>query len=878
MNRLYSRAGAFALSSALCLITVGRLSAQTTAAPATTKPAADEETIQLSPFVVEANEDQGYTAKDTLAGTRVRTELKDVASAISVVTAQFLKDTGAKNSQDLLVYTPSTEVGGLRGNFSGQGGASVYQEVLTNPSSTTRVRGLDSADNTRDYFLTDIPWDGFNVGRVDLQRGPNSILFGVGSPAGIINTSLNGAAFKTAYKVENVTSSFGSQRNLMDVNQVLLDNQLAIRFAAVNDQQRYEQEPAFNNTTRYYGALRFDPKLFNWKDSHTSFRANYENGRVNSNNPRTLPPEDMISPFFLTGNDAYGNPNLNKLTVNQYIPGFGNNSALVNSTYNKGGFAQGRTYWPTVLSYFNGSSPSTPGVQPGLSSGLATQVISGEFTLGWAIDQNGNISPPSKPGNAVNIDGRANFRPLAIPDFQQWAANTAIPGGSYYADVTMSDPSIFDFYHKLLDGDNKREWQNWNAYNLAFSQTFFSDRVGLEAVYDSQTYTEGQIGFLQGVNYAIEIDPNVTLADGSFNPNLGRPYVANSAAAGNTQTTTRRDSTRLTAYGDIRAEDYLGKTTLARILGRHVITGLLDLDHKESKDYQWSQYATDLGWESLNNFDQSTKVSNYRQFDWVDYIGGSLLGASTASGANLGNITNIIAPPSNNSVTYFNSHWNKPTTPGAPGYVNPADPFTYLNSNDGTTVTSTQNNNPANYVGWQTAAVKWENANNPSELPDLVTGGKTLKYRDSSKALTWQAYFFDGDLAATYGWRKDDIVNYATAAPVDATTGVTALNYGTDASSRTTVSGQSRTWGGVYHLPKSIMGKLPGGTTLSFFYDKSSNFKADAPRTDLAGGVLPNPDGDTKEYGVTITTLDDKLSLKVGRFNTVVHNATFNIT
>jgi outer membrane receptor protein involved in Fe transport len=53
-----------------------------------------------------------------LAGTRVRTDLKDVASAISVVTAQFLQDTGAKNAQDLLVYTPSTEVAGLRGNFS----------------------------------------------------------------------------------------------------------------------------------------------------------------------------------------------------------------------------------------------------------------------------------------------------------------------------------------------------------------------------------------------------------------------------------------------------------------------------------------------------------------------------------------------------------------------------------------------------------------------------------------------------------------------------------------------------------------------------------------------------------------------------------------
>src|SRR5664280_143008 len=178
-----------------------------------------EETVKLSPFVVSADEDQGnYAATATLAGTRVRTDLKDVASSISVITKQFLQDTGSKNAQDLLVYTPNTEVSGLHGNYSGQGGNVIYSEPLGNANTVTRVRGLEGADNTRDYFLTDIPWDNFNVGRVDLQRGPNSILFGVGSPAGIINSSLNGAAFKSAYKVENVTSSYASQRNLLAVS------------------------------------------------------------------------------------------------------------------------------------------------------------------------------------------------------------------------------------------------------------------------------------------------------------------------------------------------------------------------------------------------------------------------------------------------------------------------------------------------------------------------------------------------------------------------------------------------------------------------------------------------------------------------------------
>ncbi len=116
----------------------------------------ESEVVVLSPFVVSATEDTGYGATSTLAGTRVRTELKDISSSISVVTEQFLSDTGAKKNEDLLIYTTNTEVGGIRGNFSGAGGNSTYDERpnLLRPSQNTRVRGLDAADNTRDYFLT----------------------------------------------------------------------------------------------------------------------------------------------------------------------------------------------------------------------------------------------------------------------------------------------------------------------------------------------------------------------------------------------------------------------------------------------------------------------------------------------------------------------------------------------------------------------------------------------------------------------------------------------------------------------------------------------------------------------------------------------------
>ncbi len=292
----------------------------------------------------------------------------------------------------------------------------------------------------------------------------------------------------------------------------------------------------------------------------------------------------------------------------------------------------------------------------------------------------------------------------------------------------------------------------------------------------------------------------------------------------------------------------------------------------------WSEYALDESWNANNNYQLSINIRNTRQFDWVYYLGPGMFDRSSASNLHLKNLQVQVAPSNNSAVRWYDSHWNAPTSPSDPGYVNPAAPYQFYHSDTGVLTNSTQNNNPANYVGWTSIPVTWLSANNPQQFPDLVTGGSRTQFRDVSKGITWQGYLLDGDLAATFGWRKDSIINYATTSPVDSATGLSALNYGTDATSRRTVEGQSRTWGAVYHLPKALMAHVPGGTTLSVFYDKSENFKADAPRTDLAGQTIPNPNGNTKEYGVTITTLDDKLSLKIGRYETRVHFATFNAT
>jgi len=796
----------------------------------------DDEVYILSPFVVEDTQgDNSYRATSTLAGTRVRTDLNDVASAISVVTAQFLKDTGVKSNQDLLVYTPSTEVSGVGGNYSGYGGSKNYNESasLINPSNKNRVRGLDAADNTRDYFLTDIPWDSFNVGRIDLQRGPNSILFGVGSPAGIINASTNDAGYRRHYKYENVVDGFGSLRNSLDVNQVLLANELSLRVSLLDDREYYQQQPAFNHQKRIYTAARFDKKFFG-EGSNTTFRVKFEDGKVNSNNPRVLPPADQITPWF---NSIY-----NKVTVNTGTVGNGYLSSTSPAILllRPGGVAslQGVSSGPDVKSYFTGGSSSP------------AQVIAGSINSG--------------PGWLVQA-----IRPLQMPTYGQYASAN-LPGGSFYVDKVLTDPSVFNFYDNLLDGPNKHEWQNWRAGNFDLQQSFFHDKLAFDFTYDRQSYTSGQSTLLTGGYYSINVDVNQILTDGSANPYLGRPYVAGSDASGNYSYTTVRQSKRGIVTADLKAEDYFGKSWLGKILGRHVLTGLANEDERDYKMTQWAGHATTTDLISLYGATSSSlnSITGFRAFDWIYYLGKSLSGVSTASGTNLSPINVTLTPNASNVVRYFNGTWNAAST------VNKTDPFTYTDYNTGAPVVGTQADNPANYTGWTSGPVNWLSATNPNQFQSLVIGGDRQNYRDISKAFTWQGYLLDGDLVPTFGWRRDQVINYDTTAQTNQATGIAPVDYQIDPAGRRDTIGESRNWSGVYHIPKKLTEKILGGMSISLLYNDSSNFKADAPRRNLLGNIIPNPQGKTREKGIVVSLFKDRLTLKANWYKTLDSNAT----
>lgn len=832
-------------------------------AESTDNPDDEGGTFELSPFEVTGEDSNGYAASSTLAGTRLRTDLRDIASSVSVVTSEFLKDTGATGNEDLLVYTTNTEVGGVYGNFSGMGGAPTFNENsnLLRPSQNTRVRGLDAADNTRDYFLSEIPWDGYNVDRVELQRGPNSILFGVGSPAGIVNTTLKSAIYEDLSEIELRVGSFGSVRTSFDFNRELIDETLAVRITGVYDETKFQQDPAFDLDKRIFGAFRYEPKWFG-DGVVTTIRGNFEVGDVSANRPRSLPPIDAITPWFQSGS-VNGVPYPNKLTLNpvttyeQYGKWNGSDSFY---PWFREAFL-GRMFNADIGYFFNAGNGEILNVQmPTLSTPFGIY---------------GDPEHPEKVGTRDGtIDGLPFARPWAITTFNNYARGALGNEGKYYSNYSLSDPSIFNFYDKLIDGPNKEEWQEWKSGSLNLAQTFLHNRVGYELSYFGQRYEDGQYAFLNGDQYLIGIDINTHLLDGSPNPNVGRPYVGNSGQYGSNENYIDRDSYRATAFADFRFDDVLEESWLTHLLGRHVLTGLASKDVRETDFRNFARWASDPAYtESLGL--SSSIQDGLRQVDWLAYLGPSLLNANSAAGANLNNVANRFDPVGSATVRHFDSHWDSPN-------VDPSTPYQFISyDSSGNQVIndSWESENPARYVGWTSSTFNVIGAES-GNIRDLYTQVQKSRNKIESIGLTLQSYLVNDNVVVTYGWRRDRVktvsgqgekLQYGVSDP---DTPLREIDDGSDDDNTRHADGETRTWGIVAHSPDFINRKLPGNTRLSLFYNSGENFKADAPRGDIFGNQIPNPTGETEEYGFVVSTLKDRLSVKVAWYETSVTDAT----
>jgi outer membrane receptor protein involved in Fe transport len=894
--RLSRRAAVFAA----LLIPCACLQAQTAAAPAAATEPESEDVLVLSPFEVSADAIEGYSAATTLAGNRLNTQLRDVGSSVSVYTSQFLKDLGATSNTSLLQYTVSSEVGGIYGNFAGTGDSAALSEP-DRPSQTTRVRGLAAADNARDFFRSQIPWDSYNIDRIDLQRGPNAILFGEGSPAGIINAGTKQAQFKNAGEVELRVGSYGSTRESLDINQVLVPKQVAVRLDLLNDDAKFEQKPAFSHDRRASGSIRLVPEVLNRNGFRFIAKASFEAGKIDSNNPRELPPQDQITPFFGTGDAGTNQATYNGWQLWDNQSGrIGSGVARPTAYANDAGY----TYTDASGNVITGKIPYSSNWIANSSFGNANANNpvaffgdgSGAQTAYWVTSATQQYQGNNQIGYVTAPGSWASIAPTST-----WAVNSGLPysGAGVFKNNMITDPSVFDFYHNLIDGDTKHELQQFHRWTFSVAETALDDQVGISFDYNKEDYKFTHTALLGG-NVALFIDPmaiyndgtpdagltGVPYSDGTPNPNVGRPFVSSNGGSNYSNEMVSEDK-RVTAYvtRDLR-KDLHG--WLGRIIGKHTVTGLWADSTQTTDNRGWDSYGyLDPNIYTLQDPDLNPETVNFTAVRpaMVMYLGPSLLGKS-ATGADIPVISGM-PKIANGSVTYFNDAWN------APESVHPGDSWTnnayttdpsklapgYPVGNNPLPTDFTQANNPANYVGWTTAPLNITQADSAANRDALTTSAALNRVVTTSKALVWQGKMLDDSLVAMFGWRQDTAKAYGFSRNVGAASSLDLSNYYVPSTESGNITVGSRSESFVVHLMdlpglKGLTRDLPFEVSLT--YGQSSNFLPLAGRVDVYGDQVAPPSGKTVDRGIVIETRDGKYSLKLTRYVTSESNITTN--
>lgn len=204
------------------------------AAAASARSAPASEIVELSPFAVTADAVDTYNALNTNSVTRFQTELAKLPVSADIFTETFMEDVAAVSLEEMVVnYGTGTGVGGA--NPEGTADANRPGDRASNVN--VKIRGLDAGQMRINSFGAGGIDDTFTTERVDVVRGPQSLLNGGVGGGGVVNAISKQARFNSRLtRVQFRTDDNGSRRGVFDYG--LGGRRLALRLSGMMDDLR----------------------------------------------------------------------------------------------------------------------------------------------------------------------------------------------------------------------------------------------------------------------------------------------------------------------------------------------------------------------------------------------------------------------------------------------------------------------------------------------------------------------------------------------------------------------------------------------------------------------------------------------------------------
>ncbi|MBA4136221.1 MAG: hypothetical protein C0518_02760 [Opitutus sp.] len=206
---------------------------------------ANEETYTLSTFQVTTTADKGYRAGNSVSATRIDTPIKDLPFSISAFTEQFIEDIGALELLDVVNFAPGVTSGA---------------KEFTQGNNRYSIRGFDGdVTPQRNGFVGNRYVDSGNVQRVEVVKGPASLLYGQITPGGTVNYITKRPTNKDFVRIKTQVGTDEFFRTDLDINRTFADGRANVRLVGAWENLLSWADPSGGDAWLAAGAL--DVKL-----------------------------------------------------------------------------------------------------------------------------------------------------------------------------------------------------------------------------------------------------------------------------------------------------------------------------------------------------------------------------------------------------------------------------------------------------------------------------------------------------------------------------------------------------------------------------------------------------------------------------------------
>jgi len=824
-----------------CLFLIATASAQTVAPPPATEPAATpaamtparpavasaEEVVKLSPFEVKA-ETIGYFQSNAISGTRLNSRIEDLGQSITVMTKEQMQDFAMLDINDVFDYMASTEGTNTYSQFDTDRTGAVVDQVSLSPNTANRVRGIGNANIAFNNIQTTgrVPIDPLWLDSLEVSRGPNANIFGLGNASGTVNQVPATANLQRKFsRVEIRGDSYGGWRTSLDVNRVLLPNKLAVRASMAHEHVGFVRKPSGESQRRLSAQIKYQPF------KNTTLSLSWYNYKNAANRPNYTTPRDYYTDWFRLGQPGW-NPVTRLVTLaNGQV--YGNNNVLGSTT----------PYSAAPTFFITGGAESRSPFQIG-APGEAPYWTMARYTS--------NPSTPAGNNYATTDPFAATATGIGLLTTGASETYTATQQPLYNSVARpINDKSIYDWTKINLAGNGKA-WDDTDIYmgqldqiilntprqTLAAQVTFMrEDSKRLENQPMGPASVNSNVGQLQ-------VDVNQVNLDGSPNPYFGRPYLRSSEPF-------LRNLPKL--WDTYRAQavyrlDFSQDKGWSKWLGTQQLLGYYE--YKDQKNYTWTYRHTALGTDK----------------GWEQKYANTLFALQTVTNTDPRYLINGNSLVPGNYDRVNEQYYVGSTRGGGIEYAPSLFP-------EGASVP---------YVWGPSSTSMIKDVSAIGFTPGQGGGLNNLQEVVKTTGGVLQSTFLDGKLVGTYGLREDK-VNDRNAPLALMTTDLREYDF---AASSQWVGPWRPAQGKTKNLElvarpfrdlkflrsegKSGVGRFLAETVsgLSLTYHKADNFIAQGPAYDLFLNPLPNQTGTDKDLGFWMTMLEGRLSIRYTHFDT----------